>query len=103
MGRPDLGDVLTARKPCGMGLVLPEAQVSDGKTGPPQGAQQLVPVVSKSLQPLGMLCAHGQHAATQAERAAVGSELVAGDPRPGLPQGGQAAGPPPLLLDLLQA
>lgn len=78
--------------------MLAEAQITDRKPGSPQGSEQLVAVVSQGLQPLGVLGAHGEHAAMEAERAAVGGKLVSGNPRPGLPEGRQAARPPPLML-----
>ena len=84
-------------------MVLFHAQLPHRETRRPQGPQQLVAVVLKGLQPGPRGRAHREPAALQAQGAAVGGELGAGQAGPALPEGRQMALALPFLLNGLQA
>jgi phage shock protein A len=67
-------------------MVLLDAQIPQVKPLGPQGRQQLVAVVLQGLQPGPRRRPHAQHPRLQAQRPAVGRQLGARQPRPGLPE-----------------
>jgi hypothetical protein len=58
-------------------------------------------VEAQGLKPLWMLRPHHQPAGLEPQWPAMGCQLRAGDLGPGLPEGGQAGIPLPLLLELV--
>jgi len=86
----------------GGALVLLELQILHGEASPAQGAEQLVLVEAQGLEPLGVTGPHHEPSAVEPQGAAVGSQLGAGNPRPGLPEPRQAAFVFPLPLQAAQ-
>ncbi len=84
-------------------MVLGDAHLPHGKAGGPQAAEQLVAVVLQGLEPGAGGGSHREHAALQAQGAAVGGQLGTGQGRPALPQGPQVALALPLLLQRVEA
>ena len=95
--------LLTARWGDGARVVLLQAEVAHRKAVGAQGPQQLVAVVLKGLQPGAGGGPHREQAAVEAQGAAVGGQLGAGDAGPGLPEGRQMPPLLPPLLEVLQA
>ena len=92
--------LLRARRRQLAGVVLLDLDLLHRKARPLQRPQQLVAVETQCLQPLGMAGPHGEAPPLQAQRTAVLGQLRAGDPRPGLPERGQVAIVPPVVLQL---
>ena len=103
VGRPDRRFTEGAGGLAGGGIVQLDGEIAHAETGSPQGPEQLVPVVTQGLEPLGMAGTNRQSPGTQAQGPAVGGQLGTGDLGPGLPKGSQVAGRAPLALQLGQA
>lgn len=100
---PGLGLGFAGRTGGWGGVVLFQAQVPQGVPGGPQAGQQLVPVVLQGLQPGAGCRAHRENPALQPQGPAVWCQLGAGQPGPGLPEGGKVAFALPVLFQCRQA
>ena len=68
-------------------MVLLDAQIPNGMASSGQCAQQLGPVVQQSLSPLRVTGSDGEDAPLEGQGAAVGSEALASNRGPVLPEG----------------
>ena len=84
-------------------VVLLDAQIFDAMPGSPQSSEQLGTAVEERLAPLRMAGSHGEQAALQLQRSAMGSQLLTRQQGPVLPDGGQRTIAAPAVAQGLQA